>query len=259
MHLSIRNLRVYLTPAELAASAAEEFFTRALRAHAKESIFCCALSGGSTPSLLFAQMSAPEMLVRLPEGFWNSIHFFWGDERNVPPDHSESNYRLARTSLFDKIDIPEENIHPIRVESVPASVAAVSYESELRQFFALRPGEIPRLDLIFLGMGDDGHVASLFPHSEALNEKTSLVTAPWVPKLNSYRITLTLPVINRAACVLFLIQGNGKAEALKQVMTEPWRRDPLPAQLVHPETGELIWLIDKAAAAGLDCIVEKQP
>jgi 6-phosphogluconolactonase len=251
---TIRNMRVYATPAELAASAAEEFFARALQARAKGSVFSCALSGGSTPSHLFQQMSAPGTLSRLPEGFWSSVHFFWGDERDVLPDHPDSNYRLAREALFDKIEIPEKNIHPIRRESGPASVAAISYESELRRFFALQPAGIPRLDLIFLGMGEDGHVASLFPHSEALKEKTRLVAAPWVDKFNSYRVTLTLPVLNNAVCVIFLIQGSGKAEILSRVMTEAWCPDQLPAQAIRPRAGELLWLIDKAAAARLDCI-----
>jgi 6-phosphogluconolactonase len=244
-------MRVYKTPAELAAAAAEEFFWRALEARAKKSIFSCALSGGSTPSHLFAQMASPEALARLPAGFWSSVHFFWGDERDVPPDHADSNYRLAREALLSKIDMPVDNIHPVRLGSGPASEAAASYENELKQFFGLRPGDIPRLDLVFLGMGDDGHVASLFPNSEVLNEKERLVAAPWVTKLNSYRVTLTLPVLNNAACVLFLIQGGGKAEALKRVLTGTRSPDQLPAQAIRPEAGELLWLVDSAAAAGL--------
>jgi 6-phosphogluconolactonase len=259
MRNAIQNIRVYANPADLAAAAAKEFFARALRAHAKESIFSCALSGGSTPSALFAQMSAPGTLARLPLGFWSSVHYFWGDERDVPPDHPDSNYRLAQETLLSKIEIPESNIHPIRPEFGPASVAAVSYEEELRRFFALRPGEIPRLDLIFLGMGDDGHVASLFPHSEALNEKTRLAAAPWVAQFNSYRVTLTLPVINNAACVIFLIQGSSKAETLRRVLTEVSCPDKLPAQAIRPGAGDLIWLLDRAAAAGLDPIAEVQP
>jgi 6-phosphogluconolactonase len=195
----------------------------------------------------------------LPAGFWNRVHFFWGDERDVPPTHPDSNYRLARETLLDKIGIPENNIHPIRPESGSPSVAAVSYENELRRFFALQPGEIPRLDLIFLGMGDDGHVASLFPHSEALNEKTHLVAAPWVAKFNSYRITLTLPVLNNAECVVFMIQGSSKAETLNRVLTGAWCPDQLPAQAVRPRAGELLWLLDSAAAVRLDCIAKEQP
>jgi 6-phosphogluconolactonase len=252
--ITIRNMRVYATSAELAAAAAEEFFTRALQAHAQGLVFSCALSGGSTPLHLFQQMSAPETLDRLPEGFWNSVHFFWGDERDVPPDHPDSNYRMARETLFNKIEIPEKNIHPIRTESGAASVAAISYEDELRRFFELQPGGIPRLDLIFLGMGGDGHVASLFPHSEALKEMTRLVVAPWVDKFNSYRITLTLPVFNSAAYVIFLIQGSSKAAILSRVMTEALHPAQLPVQAIQPRAGELLWLLDRDAAARLDSI-----
>jgi 6-phosphogluconolactonase len=246
-----RNLRIYENPAVLAASAAEEFFSRALRAYEDQKIFGCALSGGSTPLLLFAKMSDPERLAWLPSGFWNSVHFFWGDERNVPPDHPDSNYRQAQECLLCKIDIPEENIHPIRPGSGSPSEAAVSYENELRRFFELRPGEIPRLDLIFLGMGDDGHVASLFPHSDVLKEKTRLVAAAAVAKTNACRITLTLPVLNNAVCIIFLIQGSGKAETLARVLTEDRHPDQLPAQAIQPGSGELIWLLDQAAAARL--------
>jgi len=247
-----RDLRAFADPAALAAAGAAEFFARALRAHANGRIFCCALSGGATPSSMFRQMAERGSLARLPVGFWSSVHFFWGDERDAPPDHPDSNYRLAWEALLGRIDIPEKNIHRIRAGSGPALAAAAAYESELIQFFALHPGEFPRFDLIFLGMGDDGHVASIFPRSEALQERTRLVAAPFVAKLNSYRITLTLPVLNNAACIIFLIQGNDKAETLRRVLTEALHPDQLPAQAIQPGTGELLWLVDQAAAAALD-------
>jgi len=249
-----RSIRVYGNPEALAASAAAEFFMRAKRSHAEGRIFSCALSGGTTPAFLFAQMSDPETLTRLPAGFWNSVHFFWGDERAVPADHPDSNYRLAREALLHKIEIPDENIHPIHPEAGPASMAAARYETELRSLFDLPTGDVPRLDLMFLGMGDDGHTASLFPQSEALYEKTGLVAAPWVNELGSYRITLTLPVINNAACVIFLVQGSSKAETVRRVLSEVPSPDQLPAQAVRPIAGELIWMLDQAAAAGLDDI-----
>ncbi len=248
---TIQNIRVYENPCELAASAAEEFFVRALRARADGRIFSCALSGGSTPSRLFARMSATERSPRLPQGFWSSVHFFWGDERFVPPDHPDSNYRTAREALLDRIDIPKENIHRIPTESGSASAAAAAYENELMRFFSLQPGGLPRMDLIFLGMGDDGHVASLFPRSEALNEKTRLVAAPWAAGPNSYRITLTLPVLNHAACILFLVQGSGKAETVQRVLAGARGADPLPAQAVRPGDGELLWLLDRDAAGAI--------
>jgi 6-phosphogluconolactonase len=252
MNRAIPNLRVYENPEALATAAAEEFFMRAFHARASGQLFSCALSGGSTPARLFAQMSAEDILARLPAGFWRSIHFFWSDERDIPPDHPDSNYRLAREALFDRIDIPKENIHPIQTELYFPAAAADAYENELKQFFVLQPEEIPRLDLIFLGMGDDGHTASLFPHSEARQETKRLVAAPWVEQHGAYRITLTLPVINNAACILFLIQGNAKAEMLKRVLTSPLQPDLLPAQAIQPVAGELLWLADQAAASCID-------
>ena len=256
MNHPIRNIRVYATPEELATAAAEEFFVRAFRARADRQIFSCALSGGSTPARLFARMSDSITLARLPAGFWNSVHFFWGDERDVPPDHPDSNYRLAREDLFDKIDIPEENLHPIQAGFNSASTTAISYENELKRFFGLQAGEIPRLDLIFLGIGDDGHIASLFPHSETLKEREHLVAAPWVAKLGAHRITLTLPVINNAACILFLIQGCSKAETLKRVLASTLQPELLPAQAIQPTAGELILLVDKAAASRLEGVAQ---
>jgi 6-phosphogluconolactonase len=252
MSRTIGNVRVFAHPAALAAAGAEEFFARALRAHANGQTFTCALSGGHTPVYLFSAMTAPETLARLPAGFWSYVHFFWADERNVPADHSESNYRSAREFLLDKIGIPEENIHPIRPDSGSACLAADKYENEFKRFFTLLPGQTPRLDLVFLGMGEDGHVASLFPHSEALKERASLVTSAWVAKLDSYRITLTLPVLNNAACIIFMIQGSEKAETLRRVLAEPPQPDLLPAQSIQPSNGELMWLLDRTAAARLD-------
>jgi 6-phosphogluconolactonase len=251
MSRTIPNMRLYANPTMLAASAAEEFFARALQAYTDKKIFSCALSGGSTPLPLFAQMSDPSHLAQLPAKFWNYVHFFWGDERDVLPDHRGSNYGKALEALLSRIDIPEENIHPIRPGSGPASLAAAAYEAELRQFFALHPAEMPRFDLIFLGMGSDGHTASLFPFSDALHEKTRLVVAPWVAKLDCYRITMTLPVLNNAACVIFLVQGSDKAETAARVLAGELQTDQLPAQAIQPVSGELLWLLDQPAALGL--------
>ncbi len=245
---------MFANPEELAEAAAGEFYTRARRVLSEGRVFTCALSGGSTPLGMYRRMTRGNFLASLPAAFWHSVHFFWGDERDVPPDHPDSNYHLAWEALLNKIAIPGENIHRIRTGSGPAPVAASAYETELREFFGMRPGEIPRFDLVFLGMGEEGHVASLFPHSEALREKSRLVAAPWVARFNSFRITLTLPVLNNAACVIFLVQGIGKAETLRCVLTEPPRPDLLPAQAIHPEAGELVWLVDKAAAAKMEPI-----
>jgi 6-phosphogluconolactonase len=251
MNRQIKSIRIYADPAALALSAAEEFFARALRAHGENKTFSCVLSGGTTPLHLFARMSDPDVLAKLPGGFWRFVHFFWGDERSVPPDHPDSNYRQARDALFCRIGIPEENVHRIRPELGAPADAAASYENDIRRFFILSPEEVPRFDLVFLGMGEDGHIASLFPYSHILNEKTRLAAASLVARLNAYRITLTLPVFNNAACIIFLVQGSGKAQTLARVMAGAWCPDQLPAQAVQPGAGELIWLLDQAAAAEL--------
>src|SRR5690606_983517 len=175
---------------------------------------------------------------------------FWGDERTVPPDHPDSNYRMAKEALLDFVALPASNVHRISGELEPARAAA-EYEQTLRSFFAKRAGKT-RFDLILLGMGDDGHTASLFPDTEALNETERLVVANHVPKLDTWRITLTAPIINDAAHVAFLVAGAGKAAVLKRVLQGPRQPHKLPSQLIQPVDGELVWLLDKAAASELD-------
>src|SRR5271166_3507679 len=148
---------------------------------------------------------------------WDQMFFFWGDERHVPPDDPDSNYRMAKETLLSKVPIPPDNIFRIPAENPDASAAAEAYEQALRKFFAVAPGELPRFDLILLGMGPDGHAASLFPETSALEEKSRLVVANWVEKLKTSRITLTLPVLNSARCVAFLVSGADKAAALHEV------------------------------------------
>lgn len=247
----LQNLRVFASPAELADAAAGEFYLRARRACDEGRIFTCALSGGSTPLRLYRRMADGDFLARLPAEFWNSVHFFWGDEREVPADHADSNFRMAREALLDRIEIPRENIHRIQTELRPASAAASMYEHALVEFFGLHQGKLPRFDLILLGLGDDGHVASLFPHSEALQDQAHLVASPWVAKFSSFRITLTLPVLNNAACILFLVQGSSKSGILHRVLASAPPYNPLPAQAIRPGSGELLWFVDEAAAADL--------
>jgi 6-phosphogluconolactonase len=243
------RLCIFASPDLLADAAADEFFRRALRKSNHGGAFHCALSGGSTPRLLFEQLANQGARIQLPPNFWDSVQFFWGDERDVPPDHPDSNYGAARKVLLDRITIPAQNIHRIRPESGGAVLAAAKYEREMKRLFALPEGELPRFDLIFLGMGEDGHTASLFPDSQALDESTHLVTAPWIAKLNCYRITFTLPVINHAACVIFLISGAGKAKVLRQVLSAEPSSTRVPAQSVRPSHGDLLWLVDRAAAS----------
>jgi 6-phosphogluconolactonase len=204
--------------------------------------FRVALSGGGTPRRLYEFLASAEFQRRIP---WERVHFFWGDERMVPHDHPQSNYRLARDTLLKHVRIPPKNIHPVPV-SLPLAQAATEYEQELRRHFGRRWG-FPEFDLILLGLGDDGHTASLFSGSPALHEKQRWVAAHQPPHLPG-RITLTLPVLNAARRVFFLVSGDTKATALRVALEASGH---LPAQLVHPKKGELLWLADSAAAGKL--------
>ena len=229
--------------AQAAAAYATECYNAAIDDH---DYFAVALSGGSTPRALFELLAAPENAQHIG---WSKVHVFWGDERTVPPDDPDSNYRMTKEALLDHVALPSSNVHRISGELEPA-LAAAEYEQTLRGFFATRSGKT-RFDLILLGIGDDGHTASLFPGTEALNETERLIVANHVPKLDTWRITLTAPVINDAAHVAFLVAGTGKAEVLKRVLQGPRQPHELPSQLIQPVDGELVWLVDKAAAAQL--------
>ncbi len=241
--LSPREIRILKSSQELFEAAATEFITQATEAVRKEGKFTVALSGGSTPKRLLA------LLATKPSVPWDKIYFFWGDERHVPPDDDESNYRMAREALLSKVPVPAENIFRIHSEEKDADDAAQQYEKTLRDFFHLSPGQVPRFDLIFLGLGPDGHAASLFPDSAALNERKRLVVANWVEKFKTDRITFTFPVLNAAACVIFLASGPDKAPILHQVLENS--KANLPSQEVLPTNGRLLWMIDSAAAADL--------
>ena len=238
------ELRSFADPEQLAHGAAREFVGRATSLLEAGERFSVALSGGSTPKRLYALLAGAPYRDQVP---WEGIHFFWGDERTVPPQHPESNFGAADAALLSRLELPSENIHRIRGEMSDAAEAAADYEAELRRFFDLSEGEFPRFDLVLLGMGADGHTASLFPGSDALEEKRRLVVAPWVEKLKTRRVTLTLPVLNNAACVLFLVAGGEKAETLRRALEAPGERPPYPALLIRPADGELVWYIDEAA------------
>lgn len=233
----------------LAREAALEFSRRARTCAAESGRFTVALSGGSTPCRLYALLSDPAAPFR-DEVSWSRVHFFWGDERHVPPDDPASNYRTAREQLLERVPVPSENVHRIEAERPDAADAADAYERLLVRFFALHPGQAPRFDLVLLGMGPDGHTASLFPDTSALEVTDRLAVAVWVPKLQSHRITLTLPVFNNAAAVAFLVSGEDKASTLRAAL-DPDGPDDLPCRRIRPAQGELIWLVDRAAARGL--------
>lgn len=242
---SLIDLRIFADGAELARAAAEEFTRRADEAVRTRERFTVVLSGGSTPRSLYALLADPAEPFR-DRIEWRAVHFFWGDERHVPPDHPESNFRMARETLLDAAPIPAENIHRIRGEE-PASRAASLYEDELRALFSTAP----RFDLVLLGLGADAHTASLFPGTEAVRERERWVVASWVEKLRSFRITLTPAALNRADAVIFLVQGEEKSEALHAVLEGECDLDRWPAQAIRPESGEVLWLVDRAAASGL--------
>jgi len=166
----------------------------------------------------------------------------------VPSDDPQSNYRMAYETLLSLAPVPTQNIHRVPAEEPDAALAAEKYEQELQAFFKLEAGQLPRFDCILLGMGPDGHTASLFPGTEALHETKRLVVANWVEKFKTYRITLTVPVLNHADLIVFLVSGAEKAEALKEVLQGDYRPDRFPAQLIRPDNGKLLWIVDKAAA-----------
>jgi len=241
------EVRRLTTPQDLFQAAAEEVIRSASDAVAKRGRFTIALSGGSTPRNLYTLIAA-NASTTLP---WNQMFFFWGDERHVPPDSPDSNYRMAKESLLSKVPIPPANIFPVPAENPDAAQVAEVYEQTLRRFFAVAPGEFPRFDLILLGMGPDGHTASLFPETAALQEKSRLVVANWVEKLGGSRITFTLPLLNAARCIAFLVSGTDKAAALHEVLEGNAPAEKYPSRLVQPREGKLIWFVDRAAASGL--------
>ncbi|HEX2907968.1 MAG TPA: 6-phosphogluconolactonase [Phototrophicaceae bacterium] len=238
------RIRVEADAEHLAQAAADLVVETAQAAIAHSGRFTLALAGGSTPRRLYERLAAEPYVSKI---IWPHVHLFWGDERCVPPDHPDSNYRMARESLLEHILIPGENIHRIQGELAPPEAAAL-YEQHLRTFF----GNEPRFDLILLGMGADGHTASLFPHTPALQERERWVVPNYALSQQSWRITLTIPVINAAAHIIFLVAGAKKAETLHRVLTGPYLPDELPAQQVQPAQGDVLWLIDKAAARRLN-------
>jgi len=238
-------LQIFSDPLELARGAAEHFVTRSNEAVERRGLFTVALSGGSTPKVLYQLLADPSEPFR-DRVSWSSIHFFWSDERHVPPDHADSNYRMANEALLSHVPISENNVHRILSEYPSAAAAAEAYETTL---WALAESDLPRLDLILLGLGADGHTASIFPGSEVLHETKRLVVASWVEKLKTHRITMTLPLLNNGASIVFLVSGKEKAEIAKAVLEGP---KGYPAQQVNPLNGELLWMLDREAGSDLN-------
>ena len=240
------EIRILTTPQELFAAAAEEVVHAANQAVTERGRFTIALSGGSTPKNLF-NLLATNAKSSLP---WDRTFFFWGDERHVGPTDPDSNYRMADEAMLSKVPVPAGNVFRIPAENPDAAAAAQAYEQTLRKFFQMETG-IPKFDLILLGMGPDGHTASLFPGTAALQEKSRLVVANWVDKLKTHRLSFTLPMLNAAREVAFLVSGVDKAPVLKIVLEDDAPGEQYPSKLVRPTDGKLIWLVDRAAASSL--------
>jgi 6-phosphogluconolactonase len=243
-------IRVVADRDALAQAAAEEFAGRAEAAIRAKGAFTVALSGGSTPKELYARLASEQCPFRHAVA-WEKVHFFWGDERHVPPTDPQSNYRMASEAMLSRLPVPAENVHRIPAEEPDAAEAAAEYERTLRQFFQLAPGELPRFDLVLLGLGPEGHTASLFPGNTVPRDGSQLVAATWVEKFNTYRITLTPAVLNHAAQAIFLVGGEEKAEIVAEVIEGDFQPDLLPAQLIRPERVPVLWLLDRAAAGKL--------
>lgn len=233
---------------DISRRAAELFVELAVGVVEKGNRFSVVLSGGSTPRALYTLLASHPYCERI---HWASVRLFWGDERCVSADHPDSNYRMAREAWIEHSPIPDENVHRIRAEMENHELAAEQYENEIRQFFLLSLKEWPRFDLVLLGMGEDGHTASLFPQTRAVQESSRLVVANYVDQLGSFRITMTAPAINHADTVVFLVSGHSKAGALREIIEGKHRPQLYPAQLIRPSNGKLLFLVDEAAAGQL--------
>lgn len=241
----------------LARDAAMRFVSLAREAIAARGRFAVALSGGSTPRDLYALLATPEFA---PQIEWARVHLFFGDERAVLPTSAESNFKMANETLFQCVPLPPENVHRVFAELKPDD-AAREYADELKEFFAenviareakhAAPENLPNFDLVLLGLGANGHTASLFPHTRVLNETKSWVAAEYIDEVKMARITLTAPVINAAANILWLVAGADKAATVREVLRGIYRPEDLPAQLIRPERARVVWLFDQAAASAL--------
>lgn len=243
------ELHVFNSTDELFHAAAAKFVEAARSAVTARSRFTVALAGGGTPQTLYELLATEPYRSQVE---WSKVEWFWGDERAVGPDDPESNYRMARLALLSQIDADASRVHRLRGEAEPLTAAADEYERELvRVFGTPADGPPPSFDLVLLGMGGDGHTASLFPFTAALDEQKRWVTVNDVPQLNARRLTMTYPLLNAAASVVFLVTGVGKAKVLREVLKGPHDPRRLPSQAVRP-AGSLHWYVDHPAAGQLE-------
>ena len=251
--MSVPELRIFENGEELAREAADFVVWSGEQAVKSAGAFRLALSGGATPTALYTLLAGSALANRLE---WLRVALFFGDERCVPPDHADSNFRMANDTLLKPLKIPQDRVFRMRGEDEPEQ-AARQYEGSIRKEFSASAPAWPRFDVILLGLGDDGHTASLFPGTPALNERQRLVVPNQAPQGTRQRLTFTVPLINQAHAVVFLVSGKSKAAALKAVLEDRTADGSrVPARLVQPEQGRLIWFLDRAAAAELT--IEKQ-
>jgi 6-phosphogluconolactonase len=249
-----RDVKVFSTLEEMSWAAACAFEDLSRIKGIEGKTFSAALSGGLTPRLLYQILGSPALAARIG---WKNTHLFQVDERCVPPDHPDSNYRMIREVLLDHVEIPAGNFHRMQAEQADLDQAARDYASELARILQPLDGDRPRLDIVFLGMGPDGHTASLFPGTAALEEQTVWVRPNLVERLGMRRLTMTFPLLNSAAHVIFLVAGADKAESLRKVLEGP--PGQLPAQRIQPLHGSLSWFLDEAAARKLSPSVRGEP
>jgi 6-phosphogluconolactonase len=244
-----REVYILKDNAAIARRAADEFVKMAQSAVSRKGSFAVALSGGSTPKLLYSLLATDaDLRAKVP---WDKMQLFFGDERHVGPDDAQSNFKMASESMITKAALKPEQVHRMKGEYPDAERAAKEYEEDLRTHFQLKDAELPRLNLVLAGMGDEGHTLSLFPGTKALHPQGRAVVRNWVGKLYTERITMTAPLANNAEMILFMVAGKEKALALKGVLEGPYEPEQLPAQLLQPTNGKLLWLVDQAAGSML--------
>jgi 6-phosphogluconolactonase len=244
-----REIRILADGAAIAKRAAQEFIQAATVAAREKGAFSVSLAGGKTPKALYSLLvTDPALRSQVP---WDKIQLFFGDERHVPPDHPDSNFRMATEAMISKSPMKPGQVTRIKGEYPDAGQAALEYEKALREYFKLKDGEYPRFDLVLVGMGNEGHTLSLFPGTKALHADGRIAVRNWVGKLYAERITLTAPAASNAVQVIFMVTGADKAPALKAVLEGPFEPEQLPAQLLQPKNGKLLWLVDAAAGSML--------
>ncbi len=250
-----REIQVLPDGGAIARRAAEKIVEAAAAAVKERAVFTISLAGGSTPKALYSLLATDAMLrSQMP---WDKTQIFFGDERHVPPDDADSNFRMADESMLSKVPLKPEQVHRVKAEYKDAEQSAREYEQLLRSYFKLSTGQLPRFDVLLLGMGDEGHTLSLFPGTKALHDNGRLVMSNWIGKLFTERITITAPVANNSALAVFMITKADKALALKGVLEGPYEPEQLPSQLIQPTNGEALWLVDTAAASQLSTAARK--